>query len=115
MEVFGDRVFSCDYIAINSRVTACDMKSVPVQDRYLDIIVFSLSLMNKNWPDYILEAKRCLVTNGTLLIAVTTKSLTERLSNLRDILKAQGFDIYDGKVQPPFTFIEANKRDLNIL
>jgi ubiquinone/menaquinone biosynthesis C-methylase UbiE len=106
MEVFGDRVFSCDYIAINSRVTACDMKSVPVQDRYLDIIVFSLSLMNKNWPDYILEAKRCLVTNGTLLIAVTTKSLTERLSNLRDILKAQGFDYTMGKYNLPLHLLK---------
>ena len=65
--------------------------------------------MNRNWPEHIMEARRCLVTNGTLLIAVTTKSLTERLSTLRGVLKAQAFDIYYENVRPPFTFIEANK------
>jgi hypothetical protein len=87
------------------------MKSVGLPDRCLDIIVFCLSLMNKNWPDHIAEARRCLVTNGTLLIAVTTKSLTERLCNLKDVLNVDGLDIYYEKEQPPFTFIEANKRD----
>ena len=31
------------------------MKSVGLPDRCLDIIVFCLSLMNKNWPDHIAE------------------------------------------------------------
>ena len=61
METLGDgRVFSCDHVAINDKVTACDMKSIPFRDGSFDVIVFSLSLMGKNWVDYILEAKRCL-------------------------------------------------------
>ena len=36
---------------------ACDVKSVPLLDKAIDIAVFSLSLMGKNWPDYIKEAK----------------------------------------------------------
>jgi hypothetical protein len=49
--------------------------------------------MGKNWREYIKEAKRCLATNGYLLIAETTKSLNEngRLSALRDVLKEEGF------------------------
>jgi hypothetical protein len=53
------------------------------------------AVMGKNWHEYITEAKRCLVTNGILVIAETTKSLIKgRLSNLRDIIKEQGFEIY---------------------
>jgi acetyltransferase-like isoleucine patch superfamily enzyme len=33
MEIFGEkRVFSCDHIAINDKVTAYDMKSIPLPD-----------------------------------------------------------------------------------
>ena len=71
--------------------------------------LFSLSLMGKNWIDYILEAKRCLGTNGTLIIAETSKSLTTRLSKLRDILKEKGFEIYSDEVKGDFTFLEARK------
>jgi ubiquinone/menaquinone biosynthesis C-methylase UbiE len=77
------RVYSFDHVAINNKVAACDMKKVPLADEALDVAVFSLSLMGKNWHEYITEAKRCLVTNGILIIAETTKSLKGRLSNLR--------------------------------
>ena len=77
----------------------------------LDVAVFSLSLMGKNWPDYIKEAKRCLATNGYLLIAETTKSLSAsgRLSSLRDVIKDYGFEIYDDEQLGDFTFIEARE------
>jgi Hypothetical methyltransferase/short chain dehydrogenase len=78
------RVCSFDHVAINDKVTACDMKKVPLADEALDVAIFSLYLMGKNWHEYINEAKRCLVTNGILIIAETTKSLKGRLSNLRD-------------------------------
>lgn len=65
--------------------------------------------MGKNWHDYIKEAKRCLVTNGILIIAETTKSMKGRLSKLRDILKAEGFDIYTYEERGDFTFIEARE------
>jgi hypothetical protein len=68
--------------------------------------------MGTNWPDYIKEARRCLVTNGTLLIAETTHSLKEgRLSNLVDILAGNSFEIYSRYEIEPFTFIEATKRE----
>jgi 16S rRNA G1207 methylase RsmC len=63
--------------------------------------------MGKNWPDYIKEAKRCLVTNGTLMIAETTKSMKGRLSKLREVLTEQGFEIYSDEQRGDFTFIEA--------
>ena len=65
----------------------------------------------KNWRDYIREAKRCLATNGYLLIAETTKSLNEngRLSALRDLLKEEGFEMYQDEERGDFTFIEARE------
>ena len=65
--------------------------------------------MGKNWRDYIQEAKRCLVTNGTLMIAETTKSLNGRLSQLREYLKQIGFEIYIDEEKGDFTFIESRK------
>jgi superfamily II DNA or RNA helicase len=110
MEAIGEnRVYSFDHIAINDKVTACDMKSVDLPDDALDIAVFSLSLMGRNWPEYIIEAKRCLATNGYLLIAETTKSLNGRLSKLRHLIMENGFEIYEDQEKGDFTFIEARK------
>ena len=110
MEAIGqERVYSFDHVAINDKVTACDMKKVPLADEALDVAVFSLSLMGKNWSEYITEAKRCLVTNGILIIAETTKSLKARLSNLKAEIQKQGFDIYSDEERGEFTFIEARE------
>ena len=110
MEAFGpDRVYSFDHVAINDKVTVCDMKNTGLSADILDVAVFSLSLMGKNWTDYITEAKRCLATNGYLLIAETTKSLKGRLSKLRDILREQGFEIYTDEERGDFTVIEARE------
>jgi SAM-dependent methyltransferase len=110
LEQFGDnRVFSFDHVAINNKVKACDMKSVPLLDEAIDIVVFSLSLMGKNWPEYIKEAKRCLATNGYLLIAETIKSMKGRLSKLKEVIEKEGFDIYNEEEKGDFTFIEARE------
>jgi hypothetical protein len=104
---------SFDHVAINDKVIACDMKSVSeyVINGSLDVVVFCLSLMGKNWSDYIIEAKRCLCTRGSILIAETTRQLAngQRLSELRDVLKEQGFVIDLDEVRGDFTFIEATK------
>jgi superfamily II DNA or RNA helicase len=112
-DIGHDRVISFDHVAINHQVIACDMKSVSeyVNDGGLDVVVFSLSLMGKNWSDYIIEAKRCLCTRGSLLIAHTTESLSSdgRLSKLRDVIKEHGFVIDLDEARGDFTFIEATK------
>ena len=98
MEEFGaDRIISFDHIAINDKIIECDIRSVSkyVDDNSLDVVIFSLSLMGKNWQEYIVEAKRCLSTRGSLFIAVTTKELDEgrRLHSLPIVLKDIGFVI----------------------
>lgn len=85
------------------------MKSVPLPDEAIDIAVFSLSLMGRNWQEYIAEAKRCLSTNGYLLIAETTKAIKGRLSKIKQVIEKQGFDIYNEEERGDFTFIEARE------
>jgi SAM-dependent methyltransferase len=83
---------------------------LPLADGSLDVVVFSLSLMGKNWVDYILEARRCLWNGGSLLIAETTNALSEgRSSDLPNVLKDHGFEIKKEE-RDIFTFIEAIKR-----
>lgn len=82
------------------------MKSVPLPDEAIDIAVFSLSLMGRNWIEYIAEAKRCLAPYGYLLIAETTKSIKGRLSKIKDVIKKQGFEIYNEEERGDFTFME---------
>jgi ubiquinone/menaquinone biosynthesis C-methylase UbiE len=94
---------------LNSKITACDMKSVPIKDGLLDVAVFCLSLMGKNWPDYITEAARCLQKNGLLFIAETTKSLAYRLSKLPPLLEHR-FEIISKEERGIFTFIDARIR-----
>ena len=65
--------------------------------------------MGRNWHDYIKEAKRCLATNGYLLIAETTKSMKGRLSKLKEVIENEGFDIYNLEEKGDFTFIEARE------
>jgi len=109
---YGNRVHSFDHVAIDSRVKSCDISMVPLKDGDLGISVFCLSLMGKNWPDYIREASRCLSKNGTLLVVETTQSLSEhRLKNLRNVIEENGF-VFNKEGcynEYKFTFIEARK------
>jgi hypothetical protein len=96
---------------LNDKITACNIKKVPIADSSLDVAVFSLSLMGADWPDYIVEAKRCLTRNGYLMIAETTRTLKqgERLETLRDVLLKHDFEIYAEENRGDFTFLEARK------
>lgn len=73
-QTFGCRVYSFDHIAKNESVKACDMENTGLADESLDVVVFSQSLMGKNWTEYLAEAKRCLCTNGILMIGENNKT-----------------------------------------
>ncbi|MDH3203552.1 MAG: DEAD/DEAH box helicase family protein [Nitrosopumilus sp.] len=110
-ETIGSRVINFDHVSIDSNVISCDMSDVSehVKKGGLDVALFSLSLMGKNWEDYLKEASRCLNENGYLFISETTNSLTKRLETLRDEIKKLGFEIYKDDEIGNFTFIEARK------
>lgn len=53
-------VHSFDLVAVNERVTACDIRKVPLEDASLDVAIFSLALMGVNMIEFIKEAHRTL-------------------------------------------------------
>ena len=110
-DVIGSRVINLDHVAIDSHVISCDMSDVSehIKDGGLDVALFSLSLMGKNWQDYLKEASRCLNENGLLFISETTKSLSSRLDSLREEIKKLNFEIVKDEEIGAFTFIEARK------
>ena len=110
-EAIGNRVINFDHVAIDSSVISCDMVDISkhIKKGGLDVALFSLSLMGKNWEGYLKEASRCLNENGYLFISETTKSLSRRLKTLREEIKKLGFEIYKDDEIGNFTFIEARK------
>ncbi len=62
-------VIGLDHVAIDDSVVACDMAHTPLQDGSLGAAVFSLSLMGRNWSDYLKEAHRVLQPLGLLFVA----------------------------------------------
>ena len=107
------RVKSFDHVSVEdlTKVIPCDISDLSehVKDGGLDVVVFSLSLMGKNWKDYLKEAERCLNDQGLLFISETTRQFSERLSDLRDELEKLGFQIEKDEEKDLFTFIEAKK------
>ncbi|KHN73757.1 Ribosomal RNA-processing protein 8 [Toxocara canis] len=53
-------VHSFDFIALNERITACNMAKVPLEKETVDVAVFCLSLMGTNLNEYLREANRIL-------------------------------------------------------
>jgi len=109
----GGRVINIDHVAIDSGVISCDMADVSehIKKGGIDVALFSLSLMGKNWEYYIKEASRCLRSNGYLFISETSNSLENRLKTLREIIEINGFEIYKDEKIGAFTFIEARRKD----
>nr|AIF07962.1 SAM-dependent methyltransferase [uncultured marine thaumarchaeote KM3_25_G08] len=107
------RVKSFDHVSIDdfSKIIPCDVADVSehVNDGGLNVIVFSLSLMGKNWKEYLQEAHRCLHEYGLLCIAETTNQINERLIDLKEELEKLGFRIETNTEKSIFTFIEAIK------
>lgn len=56
------KVHSFDLVAVNDKVTACDMAQTSLLTGRVNVAVFCLSLMGSNLKDYLLEANRILET-----------------------------------------------------
>lgn len=108
-EALGSRIINFDHVAMDSSIISCDMSDVSqyVKDDELDVALFSLSLIGKNWQDYLKEASRCLNDDGLLFISETTQS--SKLEDIRGEIKNLGFEIYKDNEVEDFTFIEARK------
>ncbi len=66
-----NKVISFDHVAADETVIACDMRDISsyVEDKSVDVCVFSLALWGPNYEDYIREAYRVLNRKGMIYIA----------------------------------------------
>jgi hypothetical protein len=103
-------IHSFDYIAINDSVIECDISKVPLIDEELDVAVFNLSLMGKNYVDYLIEAKRTLKLDGQLLI-YEVEAQSKEIGDLVKNLESLGFNIIENYVNWKFRFIRAIKSE----
>ena len=109
-EFLPNKVYSFDHIAINGQVTPCDLKSVPLQDESLDVVVFSLSLMGLNYSEYLKEAYRVLRFGGLLKIAEPSGRWADSIGELLQIIRVIGFQILgEPSRSDQFLYINASK------
>jgi ribosomal RNA-processing protein 8 len=103
-ESIPNKTHSFDLVAPNSRVTACDIASVPLENSSVDIVVFCLSLMGTNICDFIKETSRILRVGGRVKIAeVRSRFQGEQdgkdgINKFIKYLKKVGFDLVEKDV-----------------
>lgn len=105
-------VKSFDLVAANEHVTVASMTDIPISDGYVDIVVFSLSLMNTDYGLALREAYRILKPgSGRLWIAeVSSRFDGKLLDDFRLSLHGTGFKIESVDRQNTHFFVmEARK------
>eukprot|EP00746_Dinoflagellata_sp_MGD_P066081 gnl/MRDRNA2_/MRDRNA2_27434_c0_seq1.p1 gnl/MRDRNA2_/MRDRNA2_27434_c0~~gnl/MRDRNA2_/MRDRNA2_27434_c0_seq1.p1 ORF type:complete len:412 (+),score=91.64 gnl/MRDRNA2_/MRDRNA2_27434_c0_seq1:114-1349(+) len=84
-------VHSFDLVAVNDRVTPCNIANVPLPKQSINVAVFCLSLMGTDWPKFIREARRCLRPGGILHVAEVASRFTSSLEDVATEIEAIGF------------------------
>ncbi|KAI7862950.1 methyltransferase-domain-containing protein, partial [Spinellus fusiger] len=84
-------VLSFDLIAKNSRVIACDISKLPLPANFVDVAVFSLSLMGTNYIEFLKEAHRVLKVGGELKISEVVSRFSD-VDAFIDLLENLGYE-----------------------
>jgi ubiquinone/menaquinone biosynthesis C-methylase UbiE len=99
-------VHSFDFRAHNDRVTECDMRNTPLSDASVDVVVFVLSLMGTNLRDFIIEARRIIKENGTMVVVEIASRISDANAFAKGI-EARGFVLKKTKnLTSFFTWLE---------
>ena len=92
----GYTVYSYDLVSINKYVTVADMKNLPLNDKFCDIGIFCLSLMNKNFIPFVVESNRILKINGKLLVAEISSRIVD-MKKFLNVFEKYGFEVIKRK------------------
>jgi len=84
------KVHSFDLVALNNRVTVCDIADVPLAKESVDVVVFCLALMGTNCQQFLVEANRILKDKGILKIAEVASRFKSTKMFIND-MKSIGF------------------------
>nr|XP_027193882.1 ribosomal RNA-processing protein 8-like [Dermatophagoides pteronyssinus] len=75
------------------------------EEESADVVIFSLSLMCKDWPDYISSAHRLLKKDGYLIIAEPVSRL-EKKANFTKAITVNGYKLINETQQNAFFKVE---------
>ena len=92
----GYKVYSYDLVSINEYVTVADMKNLPLENKFCDIAIFCLSLMNKNFIPFVVESNRILKFSGKLLVAEISSRIVD-MKKFLNIFEKYGFEVIKKK------------------
>jgi ribosomal RNA-processing protein 8 len=92
----GYKIYSYDLVSMNKYVTVADMKNLPLKNKFCDIGIFCLSLMNKNFIPFVVESNRILKINGKLLVAEITSRIID-MNKFLGIFEKYGFEVIKRK------------------
>jgi hypothetical protein len=111
-EALGDahKVVEFDHVAVTDEVIACDMARTPLEEGALGAAVFSLSLMGRNWRDFLAEAHRTLQPFGLLFVAEPARRWDE--GKLEAAIEEAGFGLLHSYQRGAFFYVQAVKRGL---
>ncbi|CAL8087046.1 unnamed protein product [Calicophoron daubneyi] len=104
------KIYSFDLIAVNERVTACDMAHTPLKSSHVHFAVFCLSLMGTNCRDFIYEANRILKLNGELIIVDVASRFEGKFQSFLKKLRSYGFAVEFSETTQDTYFIRARLR-----
>jgi SAM-dependent methyltransferase len=86
-------VHSFDLVADAARhIVAANLADVPLAAASVHVVVFCLSLMGRDWPAFIDEARRILVPRGLLMIAEVGSRFADR-ARFVALLRRSGFSV----------------------
>ena len=92
----GYKIYSYDLVSMNKYVTVADMQNLPLKNKFCDIGIFCLSLMNKNFIPFVVESNRILKINGKLLVAEITSRIVD-MNKFLKIFEKYGFEVIKRK------------------
>lgn len=80
--LINNKIISYDLYPMKDHVIKCDITDLPAENDSFDIVIFCLSLMNKNIFKHIKEANRVCKNGGKMIIA----EVVSRVDNLKKFI-----------------------------
>lgn len=108
------RVQSFDLVTVHEDIIQANMDSLPLDDESINCAVYSLSLMAKNLGSILVEARRVLKLNGSLLIVEVTSRFEGKEKRFIEKVEKIGFKKRSTAILKPngyFTFFHFTKNE----
>ena len=77
------KIHSFDLVKYNENITVSDIKNVPLENESVDVVVFCLSLMGKNFVEFLSESRRILKPEGILIVCEISSRIVSEKSFLQ--------------------------------